>query len=114
MIFSADDNLRRLATTGRWYADGNFKLVPTIFKQLYLIRVKLGDTYITVLYCYLQNKNQIAYSEIWSEIERQCSQRNFVLNIQHLVIDFEIAVINSFELVFANEILKHGCFFHLT
>ena len=68
--------------------------------------MKLGDTYITVLYCYLQHKNQIAYSEMWSEIERQCRQRNFFLNIQHLVIDFEIAVINSFEQVFGNEILK--------
>ena len=51
---------------------------------------------------------------MWSEIERQCRQRNFVLNIQHLVIDSEIAVINSFEQVFGNEILKQGCFFHLT
>ena len=51
---------------------------------------------------------------MWSEIERQCRQRNFVLTIQHLVIDFEIAVTNSFEQVFGNEILKQGCFFHLT
>ena len=65
VIFSTDDNLKRLTTADRWYADGNFKLVPTIFKQLYIIRVKLGDTYITVLYCYLQHNNQIAYSEMW-------------------------------------------------
>ena len=76
VIFSTDDKLRRLATADRWYADGNFKLVPTIFKQLYIMQVKLGDTYITVLYCYLQHKNQIACSKMWSEIERQCRQRN--------------------------------------
>ena len=90
VIFSTDDNLRRLATMDRWYADENFKLVPNIFKQLYIIRVKLGDAYITVLYCYLQHKHQIAYSEMWSQIERQCRQRNLPLNIQHLVIDFKL------------------------
>ena len=39
VIFSSDANLRHLASADRWFADGNFKLVPGIFPQLYVIRV---------------------------------------------------------------------------
>ena len=69
VIFSSDANLRHLASAGHWSADGNFKLVPGIFQQLYVIRVRLGDTYITVLYVYLQHKNQVAYTEMWSVVQ---------------------------------------------
>ena len=31
VIYSTDEDLRRLAAANRWYADGNFKVVPTIF-----------------------------------------------------------------------------------
>ena len=112
VIFSTDDNLQSLAAANRWYADGNFKLVPTIFKQVYIIRVKLGATYITVLYCYLQHKSHIAYREMWSIIHRECQQCNLVVSVEHLMVDFEIAVINSFHFVFGNRILLQGCFFH--
>ena len=114
VIFATDDNLRRLAAGDRWYADGNFKLVPGIFKQLYIVRIKLGETYITVIYCYLKNKSQVAYREMWRIIQHECQQRKFVINVAHLVVDFEIAVINSFHFIFGNHVQVHGCFFHLT
>ena len=44
VIYATDDQLNRMARANRWYADGNFKLVPTIFKQLYVVRIRLGGT----------------------------------------------------------------------
>ena len=115
VIYSTDGKLRRLVAATRWYADGNFKLVPTIFKQLYIIRVRIGrGAYITAVYCFLENKTQVVYREMWRLIEHECQLRNLQINVEHLVIDFEQAVISAFHFVFGNHVLLHGCFFHLT
>ena len=97
VIFSSDANLRHLASADRWFGDGNFKLVPGIFQQLYVIRVRLGDTYITALYVYLQHKNQVVYTEMWSVVQREFTQRNLIINVRHLVVDFEKPVLNTFD-----------------
>ena len=113
VIFATDENLRRLANADRRYADGNFKLVPTIFKQLYIIRIRIGrGAYITVMYLFLENESRVLYREMWGIIEHECQQRNFIINVAHLVIDFEQAVINSFHFVFGNHVQRQGCFFH--
>ena len=51
---------------------------------------------------------------MFSIIDRECRQRNYVINLQNIVVDFEMAVINSVEQVFGNQVTKQGCFFHLT
>ena len=45
-------------------------------------------------------------------IDRECRQHNHVINLQHTVIDFEMAMINSVEQVFGNQVTKQGCLFH--
>ena len=115
VIFATDENLQRLADADRWYANGNFKLVPTIFKQLYIIRIRIGrGAYITVMYCFLEIKSRVVYREMWRIIEHECQQRNFAINVARIVIDFEQAVINSFHFVLSNHVQQQGCFFHLT
>ena len=114
VIYATDEDLRRLAEANRWFADGNFKLVPSIFKQLYVVRIRIGGgAYITPMYCFLENKHQIAYREMWRIIQDEFQQRNFAINVAHLLIDFEQALINAFRFVFGNQVNMHGCFFHL-
>ena len=38
IIYASDESLRHLSTATEWYMDGNFKLAPNLFMQLYVIR----------------------------------------------------------------------------
>ena len=55
----------------------------------------------------------MTYTELWSVVQRECTQRNLIINVRHLVVDFERPVLNTFELVFGVQVSKHF-FFHLT
>ena len=59
---------------------------------LYFIRIKFGETYITAVYAYLQRKNHV-YERTFSHYKRQ--NRNFNMHLQHVVVDFEVAILNS-------------------
>lgn len=37
IMYSTDDNLRRLSRSATWYLDGTFKVVPAIFFQIFVI-----------------------------------------------------------------------------
>ena len=41
LVFATNECLQRLATSTEWYMDGNFKLAPRLFMQLYVIWAKL-------------------------------------------------------------------------
>ena len=41
--FGADNALDHLASSDTWFIDGNFKVSPTIFAQVYIIRAKLDQ-----------------------------------------------------------------------
>ena len=50
VLFATEGQLQLLASAKEWYMDGNFAMAPDLFKQLYIIRVPLGSTTVTVLY----------------------------------------------------------------
>ena len=43
LVFDADDALDHLASSDTWFIDGNFKVSPTIFIQVYVICAKLDQ-----------------------------------------------------------------------
>ncbi|KAF0757700.1 Uncharacterized protein FWK35_00030360 [Aphis craccivora] len=47
IIFATDEGLKHLTEAETWMFDGNFALAPSIFQQLYVIRVKIHDLCIT-------------------------------------------------------------------
>lgn len=46
IIFAIDDGLKHLAEAETWMFDGNFTLSPSIFQQLYIIRVKVNNKFV--------------------------------------------------------------------
>jgi len=56
IIFATDEGLTYLTQAEIWMFDGNFAMAPSIFQQLYVIRVKIHDLYITTVY-FLLEKN---------------------------------------------------------
>lgn len=44
--------------------DGNFAMAPKQFEQVYVIRVPIGETAVTVAYCLLEKKDEETYKEM--------------------------------------------------
>ena len=71
VIFASEECLQLLSRSKTWYMDGNFKMSPKLFMQLYVIRVPLGETAVSVVYILLQKKTQTTYEEMLKAIVDQ-------------------------------------------
>lgn len=56
LIFTTDESLEGLAKADTWLLDGNFSISPPSFSQMYVIRVKVSGTFVTSVYCLLEDK----------------------------------------------------------
>ena len=72
LLFATDECLQHLATSTEWYMDGNFKLAPRLFMQLYVIRVKLDDGAISCVYGLLCGKAEQNYHTMFTAIVQRC------------------------------------------
>ena len=114
MVFATDDNLRLLAQSTTWYMDGNFAMAPSLFLQLYVIHVPLGDTTVPVVYAFLQHKTQNIYEEILQAIVDRCRTIGVEADPTCVVIDFEMSAENALHAVFGADLDVHCCFYNLT
>ena len=102
-----------LRSSQMWLADDTFKSTPVLFAQVYVIHSLRGesnpledDQLLPCLFVLLPNKTEVIYLRMWGQIHDLCID-------SHLIIDFEKAVINSFQRVWQNTNVK-CCLFHLT
>ena len=68
LVFGTDDGLCHLASSTTWFLDGTFKIAPSLFTQLCVIRAPLGDASITCVYRFLINKDLSTYEEFLSAV----------------------------------------------
>lgn len=73
IIFATDDGLQQL-TSKIWYINGNFKLSPPHFQQLYVIRDKMY--YSSILLTTKQN----SYEHIFKILIEECAAREIYLD----------------------------------
>ena len=99
-----------------WLADGTFKTAPDLFSQVYVIHGLRGGPdpiqhghLLPSLFVLLPNKSQATYMRMWQQVKVICPNSQPT----QMILDFEKAVINSFEQVWPDTFIK-GCFFHLT
>ena len=102
MIFGTHENVEMLKNSQIWLADGTFKSAPALFAQVYVIHSLRGRHLLPCLFVLLPNKTEAVYLKMWEKIQER-----------HLIIDFEKAVINSFQHFWKSTNIK-CCFFHLT
>jgi hypothetical protein len=69
--------------------DGTFDTAPPLFKQICIIRIALGITHITSVYCLLQKKARVGYQELFQAIVDKCDELGLTLNVTKVVSDFE-------------------------
>ena len=114
IIYATDQGLKLLSQSQQWFMDGNFSMSPQHFAQLYVIRVKLGETAVSAVYAFLQRKNQETYEELFQAVLDRCQDLGYFPFPESVMIDFETACIQAITAVFGEEIEIRCCFFHLT
>ena len=87
--------------------DGTFKTAPQPFTQVYNIHGLVNGRTITCVYALLKNKTQDTYNKLFEKL----ASFNTYLNPSSIMIDFELAVLNSLQNVFPESELR-VCFFH--
>ena len=114
IIFASPDQLRELARADMWFMDGNFAMSPRLFSQLYVIRVPIGQAYVSTVYALLQHKNQQCYQELLQALLDKCNEVLLFPDPHTIVVDFETAVINSIHTVLGSNVRVQGCYYHFT
>ncbi|XP_074641232.1 uncharacterized protein LOC141898982 [Tubulanus polymorphus] len=89
-------------------------MAPSMFEQVYVIRVPIGETAVTVAYCLLEKKDQATYEEMLQILLDECEQRSIFPEPEVIMADFEKAIHNAVGVLFDNQVQMKGCFFHLT
>ena len=88
LIFSTQKLLDILKEAGTIFADGTFKMAPTPFRQLYILRAEFDGVVVTVCYVMLTSKTQQQYIDMFRQLQIMCPG----LEMSSLMIDFELAV----------------------
>ncbi|KAM7307232.1 uncharacterized protein ISCGN_010868 [Ixodes scapularis] len=108
LVFSTAENLRKLGESELWFADGTFKVSPSLFYQVYTIHGSLHGTVVPLVFALLSNKTQSTYARLFSVLRAHINH----LNVKVIYTDFELAAMNSFQNQFPGVLLQ-ACFFHL-
>lgn len=117
LIFATSESIESLFESKIWYADGIYKTTDKPYLQVYVVHGSLkGDNEHKVkplVYCIMSHKKTELYNEIFKFIKNYGADKQLELKTKFAMIDFEIAVKNSIETVFENQINVFGCSFHL-
>ena len=88
--------MRHLVTCLDLFMDGTFKVCPTVFDQLYVIRGPLDDSAISLVYALLPNRRGDTYRELWQIISDYCNDNlDIPLHVTDVMMDFEIAMMDA-------------------
>lgn len=106
-MFSTEKNLKFSKKCFPWQADGTFKCLPTIFCQLYTLHGVYGNTTIPLVYFLLPSKKKKIYKHAAEVLKNMLED----YEPGEIILDFEFAIINSFNKLFSNAHIK-ACHFY--
>lgn len=110
IIIACDDLMDGLARADVWMADGTFKIVPSLFFQLYSVHFNLGHGINpAAVYCLLSNKTAETYATVLRELKNLIP----LSAPTKVLVDFERAAMKAFHDAFPAATIT-GCYFHLT
>ncbi|CAB4404355.1 unnamed protein product [Rhizophagus irregularis] len=116
MIFCPASNLEYLQKANYWIMDGTFKMVPTLFQQMYTIHALVGGNnnsrVLPMVYALMTSKSKESYERLFQGLIEFGEENDQILIPPVIISDFEQASINAVQVEFPDSIQK-GCFFHL-
>ncbi|CAF0945502.1 unnamed protein product [Brachionus calyciflorus] len=107
ILFTTNDNLKRLDQHKHWYIDGTFDITPYLFKQVFSVHIIVNNKVLPMVYALVPNKTQVSYTKLFRMLKSSLNECPLSISS-----DFELAIINSIEEVFPN-CKPQGCYFHL-
>ena len=116
LLFSCENNIKKLGEATFWIMDGTFKTAPNIFLQLYSIHAPVGgeenSRILPLVYILMSRKCEDLYNRAFQDLSDIAAEFNVQLAPQFILSDFEKAAINASSTEFQTTTNK-GCFFHL-
>ena len=96
LVFASNEQLALLHSATEVYFDATFKVVPTIYYQLFTVFVPFADDAFPVLFAIMSRKTQTLYTKVFDMI------RNLVPQFAptSAMADFEEASVSAFQEVF--------------
>ena len=95
------------------FMDGTFKVVPSLFRQLYTLHEDFQGHIMPLAYFLLPLKGQETYTRMFNLIRDSAAARGLVFSPSKFHIDFEKAVIAAIHDIFPTAEVK-VCTFHFT
>ena len=90
IIFSTETNVTCLCNDiEELFIDGNFKCCARHFCQSYTINGGKKGNYVPLVFALLPCKSKMCYQKMWKFITDYCTERNVVLSLRIIHIDFE-------------------------
>ena len=109
IILGCNELLDALARASMWLADGTFKVVPSLFFQLYTIHFQfVHGINPAALYCLLKNKRRSTYDRLLDQVLHLIPPAAPTV----ILTDFESAAMGAFRDKFVTARIT-GCYFHL-
>jgi hypothetical protein len=110
IILGCTELLDGLARSPLWLADGTFKVVPSIFFQLYTIHFQLtAGVNPAAIYCLLPDKTRQTYDRLLDALVGIIP----LAQPTRILTDFESAAVSAFQQSFPRSTIS-GCYFHLS
>ena len=112
LVFSTNDSLKHLASSGTIFIDGTFSVCPTLFTQLLTVHGEVRGTILPLVFALLPGKEEAMYVTVLEKLRRRCEEERIQWEPGTIVSDFELAIINASRHVFPRSQIR-CCFFHL-
>lgn len=116
IVFAMTENLRSLARSMTWFANGTFSTALTIFFQVFTVMgtvnvPKNKNVALTFVYCLLKNKKKKSVQESF-QCHQGITKRGIAFTqLTTIMADFEMEIINAVKEDYGKD--KTRCIFHL-
>ena len=107
LIFATNAQLEMLSSATQLYFDATFKVVPTIYYQLFTLFVPFADFVFPVCYALMSWKTTELYVKVFQKVQQLVPQ--FAPTCA--MADFEEAPVSGFQRVYPDARVA-GCWFH--
>lgn len=115
IIFSCRKMMEFFGKSTLLIMDGTFKIASNNFLQLYVIHGNIhkeNKNTFPLLFALCTHKDKVTYNKMFDLIISYCHERDIIINAKNVIMDFELAAMQSVKQNFDN-VQINGCFFHL-
>lgn len=109
VIFARHDHQELLSASQQIHMDESFHAAPNITFQLFTMHAKIQDRVLPLVYCLLPDKKVTTYRRALVQVKTALPE----FNPQHIMVDFEMTLVNAARICFSDAELS-GCLFHFS